>query len=563
MMHSVARLKRSADAALRRAYGQVVTHWRDYSATGRAIAEKRAATDRLLDEVARNTPYCFDGTVLVDGMWDNPNYWLRFSLLRGALGLAHANEVGVLGEFRRRHCRATFERLGIRAIESFPDLPAPAGIARRSAELVQRTKSADDILGWDLPEGVHPAIVYDGILKRQRLASVDIHDPQFADHVGAALTAIDRGRQLLDRHRVDLVVITHPLNFTYGALAWQALARGIPVVLPFGAFGTLRFTRFSQPTDLFSYHDRPDGADIDGLSSQKAEALAELGRRYLAHRLDGLTGDLPSQYAFQRYRGYVDRELLCRHFGWNPQKPIVAFYAANWYDWPHQLGMTQFSDFLDWTSTTHEVARNNDRVNWLFKPHPAEEWFGGISLAEVFSRFGNVPHIGLADKAWNNTRIQQSIDALITYHGTAGIEFAASGKPVLVPDRGNYDGCGFVKVARSREHYLDLLSSEWWNDIELGDARRRAEIFAGWWFCMPEWQGSFVLGDDARQNALYDLIPDLVNKNRMTVDRELREIREWWDSGERYYHTRKMANAERYRLSNISGGNPAPTETGR
>src|SRR4051812_9090175 len=98
---------------LRRAYGRALTLWRDHSPRGRAIAGRRAATDAVLDALARSTPYRFDGTVLVDAMWDNPNYWLRFSLLRAALGLAHGREIGLLGQFRRSHCAATLRSLGI------------------------------------------------------------------------------------------------------------------------------------------------------------------------------------------------------------------------------------------------------------------------------------------------------------------------------------------------------------------------------------------------------------------------------------------------------------------
>lgn len=538
---------------MRQVYGAAVTNWRDCSSQGRAISAKRRATELKLDGIARGSSQSFKGTVLLDGMWDNPNYWFRYSLLRTALGLAHGREVGVTGEFKRRHVRATFRHFGITEMESFRDIPVSSSIAQRAEQLIRGTKSAKDILAWELPEGVHPAIVYDGILKRQRLASVDIADPYFGEHVRAALASIERGRVLLDRYPFDLVVITHPLNFTYGALAWQALSRGIPVVLPFGAFGTLRFTRFRKPSDLFDYHDRPDGAEMAKLSPQKAEALREIGRDYLSMRMGGKTDDLASQYSFQRKRNDKDRAAICSTFGWDPAKPIVGFYSSNWYDWPHQLGMSHFTDFLDWTSATYDAALANDRVNWLFKSHPAEEWFGGIALKDVFQRFGHAPHIALADTQWSGVGIQRSLDALLTYHGSGGIEFAASGKPVLVPDRGNYDTCGFVKVATSRQNYLDMMSGEWWSDIDLDRSRRNAEIFAGWWFCMPEWQGDFVLGDDASQDRLYDQISDLLDNNGQTLVRELSELADWWESGDPYYHTRKMRMADGYRLSNVKG----------
>jgi len=237
--------------------------------------------------------------------------------------------------------------------------------------------------------------------------------------------------------------------------------------------------------------------------------------------------------------------------GWDPEKPIVAFYASNWFDWPHQLGMTNFRDFLDWTEATFQAAKNNTAANWLFKPHPAEDWFGGIALTDIMGRIGQAPNVAIADKDWNNGLVMSTVDALITYHGTAGVEFAALGKPVLVPDRGKYEDCGFVRVAASRAEYLHLLASDWWSAIDRQDIKRRAEIFAGWWFCAPEWQGQFILGDDGRQGSLYDTIIPLVQNNRDAVSRELDELRRWWASGRAYYHTTKMMSADHFQLSNV------------
>src|SRR5690606_11516965 len=103
-----------------------------------------------------------------------------------------------------------------------------------------------------------------------------------------------------------------------------------------------------------------------------------------------------------------------------------------------------------------------------------------------------------------------------------------------------------------RADFLDLLGVDWWARMDLQETKRRAEIFAGWWFCAPDWQSGFVLPDDSRQNELYDLIPGLLHDNRKTVQRELEELRVWWGSGHPYYHTSKMRRAERYRMTNIA-----------
>ena len=544
-------LRSSAETLTKSGYDWALRRWRTHSPAGRAVARRRAACDRMLNDLARSAGRRFEGTVLVDAMWDNPNYWLRYALLRAGLGLSRAREIGLLGEYKRNECRDTLEAFGIREVESYRDIPVSDTVSQQADRLLAETRSAEDILHWTLPNGVHPALVYDGILKRQRLASVDVGRSDFREHVIEALSAINRADKLLDRHAFDLLVISHPLNFSYGLLAWAALSRGITVVVPFGLFGVLRFMRMREPHDLFRFYDKPSLDEIAALPQGRSEHLARAGRDYLRGRMSGRADDLAAIFAYTRNNRRIDRAELCARYGWDPQKPIVGFYGSNWYDWPHQLGMTQFRDFLDWTEATFETARANDRVNWLFKPHPAEDWFGGIGLSDILARLGTAPQIAIADKSWGNDAVMNSIDALITYHGTAGIEFAALGKPVLVPDRGRYEDFGFVTLAPSRQAYIEMLGRDWWRDIDLEQRRRAAEIFAGLCFCAPDWQGDFILADDSRQDELYKSIPPLVADNPGPVTREIDALGQWWKSGLPYYHTSKMLMAEDFRVTNI------------
>lgn len=517
-----------------------------------AVRAARATTDRRLAELCGSPEDPFAGEVLIDAQWDNPNYWFRVALLRAALGLPNRREVGVIGPFKRAECRRTLDALGIADQIVHDEIPIdPVEIRRDAAALLAATKSADDVLAWEVPGRVPASLIYDGILKRQRLASLDVTRRDFPSLTIEALTGIARARALLDAHDFKLVVISHPLNFTYGTIADQALRRGIPVILPFGLFGVTRMVHMRRPEDLTAFYDRPSRAEMDALPADRAQALREVGRRYMAGRMGGKADDLASVYAYQKNAAAIDRDGLCRRFGWDPAKPIVGFYASNWYDWPHQLGMTQFRDFLDWTEATFRVAAETTAVNWLFKPHPCEDWFGGVALSDILARLPGAAHIGIAEKSWNNAAVMGCLDALVTYHGTAGVEFACLGKPVLVPDRGKYEDCGFVRVAADRADYLDLLRRNWWNETDREDARRRAEIFTGWWFCAPSWQGGFILADDSRQDELYRIIPRLLDEHPDAVRREIAGLREWVASGHLYSHTFKMMRADAFQLTNV------------
>ena len=52
---------------------------------------------------------------------------------------------------------------------------------------------------------------------------------------------------------------------------------------------------------------------------------------------------------------------------------------------PTYFGMTRFLDVLDWLRATLEAASQNKDVIWLLKPHPLEDWYGGINLKNSIS----------------------------------------------------------------------------------------------------------------------------------------------------------------------------------
>ena len=507
---------------------------------------RRRGESILADFMAAAEPR-FTGAVLVDGMWDNPNYWIRYALFRAAVGSAGGREIGVLGTYRAAEGRRTLERFGISRAMQVRDLRGDMASHRRGARrLLAQTTTPADVLRWHLPHGVPADFVYDGILKRRRSASVDPDDRRLVGYVVEALASIAAAEALLDSDRFELVLLSHAVNFQFAALAWIAVSRGIPVVLLCGNYGVPRFAKLVEPSDLYDTTDRPKAADLDALPEARQGALAAIGSAYLEKRLGGRTDDMGARYAFQKASARVTRAALVERFGWDPDRPVVGVYASNWFDFPHPCGMTHFRDFLDWTQATLSVAQRQRRVNWLFKAHPCDQWYGGVTLSDLRPPLDASGHVQLVPIDWNGSAVLHAMDAVITYHGTVGIEAAAAGKPVLVADRGWYHDAGFVTWPQSREEYLDALAADWWKAVDLPATRRRAQVFAGWYFGRPAWQRGFVLPDDPVQAPIYAQVPSLFGENREALRRELDTIRAWFASDRRHYHTFKMSLADEF-----------------
>jgi hypothetical protein len=524
----------------------ILRAWARARDSGRLRRVRRRA-ERVLGEFSRGTDERFAGTVLVDGMWDNPNYWIRYALLRRALGLADAREIGITGRWRADETTRTLRAFGIGSVVNLDaEARAIGDVGAEAAAYVGRLRSADDLLASPLPEGIPADFLYDAVLKKQRAPTVQIDDPRLTEHVEYFLGSARAASELLRRTQPSLVVLSHVINSSHAPLASIALRRGIPVVLAFGNYGVCRFVRFRTVRELFDWTDRPHAEDFRSLSPERGTLLQEAGARYLARRLRGQTDDLGAAYAYHRRQGVIDRDGILRAFGWRANAPIVTVYASNWFDFPRACGMENFRDFLDWLQTTVDVAKRTPSVNWLFKAHPCDEWYGGVTLSDLMPSLDAFPHIQQVPKDWNGAALMESVDALVTFHGTAGIEFAANGKPVLLADQGWYHDMGFATWPRSRDEYLALLGSQWWDTIDRSKAARRAMIFAGWYFGVPSWQADFVLQDDSVQWPIFESVPDLFERSGSSIEREVGSIREWFHSGHRFYHTWKMSRTDEF-----------------
>ena len=150
------------------------------------------------------------------------------------------------------------------------------------------------------------------------------------------------------------------------------------------------------------------------------------------------------------------------------------------------FGMQRFLDVYEWITMTIKFAAKNKNVIWLIKPHPLEKWYGGITLENSLSK--NLPkNIVILPNNYDGKAIMKISDALVTFHGTSGIEYAAAGKPV-VADVGWYHDCDFVVFPKSREHFLNLLNTKWYEKVDKKEMKYNAELFLGLRFAVPFWQ---------------------------------------------------------------------------
>ena len=484
--------------------------------------------------------------ILLDGTWDNPNYWLRVQLLLSALGIQKGQVQGLLGSYNVQQQTATMRRMGILGFHYLSDSNGEK-ISAKAEALWENLGNASEILEWELPHELPPALLYDHILKRQRLETVCIHDTNGALYVSEFLEAAKTADKMFASSPISLFIASHAVGAT-SVWVWVALKYGVKVIVPFGYAGLCRYWSLHKPTDIFEFGDRMARNDMELLPATQQIALEQCGEQEVARRIEGITNNIGASYAFRKNSLEVNKQEICEQFGWEISTPIVAFYSSNWFDYPHSFGMNRFLDHWDLIQAVVEAAKLQKKVNWLIKGHPCDAWYGSVDFRKRMAD-AETAHIKITQQLWGGAGLLKAIDAFVTCHGTVGVEAAALGKPVLVAERGWYDQAGFVRTSDSREDFLELLVSQWWTEIPLAKTTRKARQFAGLYWGRPDWQAGFLLEDDSRQWEIYQDGKQLIRGNMDVIERELECIRAWFQSGHSHYHVFKMLKTEDYAVN--------------
>lgn len=526
------------------------------------LSNLRANAFFTLNEFSRSTnATCPVKNVLVDGMWYNPNYWARYAIFRKAMNLSQAKETGIIGPYAREESIQSLNAFGITNHLDLHQSVAHSRYLAQAKKMIKEIKKPSDILCCHLPHNFPGDALYDGILKRQRRATVKLDDPQLAQYFAECLAYLACSYEFIKDSNYDLLIVSHALDYTYLALVWIALKHEIPVIVLYGDYGTSRFIRFDKPQDIYAYPNRPTQEEMALMSEDGKKSLASAGAAYLQGRMTGNTDDVGAIYAYQLRTSSIDHDSMCAHFGWDPQKPIIGVYASNWFDFPHATKMSYFTDFLDWINLTLEHAIQKTDVNWLFKSHPCDDWYATIrgSRVEDLVREVKQPHIRAADKSWNGFNLIQSLDGIVTCHGTIGLEATHFKTPVLISHPGWYGHAGFTKVSHSREEYSNNLTKNWWVEMDTERNSKAADQFTGWYFAVPDWNKSYIFQDDSNQDKILDGICMFFDHHAQSIEHEITEIQAWFEARTKYYHIFKMSRHEIFSLpvppSKVTGGN--------
>jgi hypothetical protein len=309
---------------------------------------------------------------------------------------------------------------------------------------------------------------------------------------------------------VTHVLLSHAWNSEFAVMAWLALGRGIPTFLVTAFSDAIRIRRFRSRDDLTTPVEFMARAAFDALAPSVRHEIIRFGAAQLVQRQANQTADINIRHAYVPETRTTDRAKARAMLGVTDDRPIGVIYGHSWFDFPHLYGMKNFTDFVDWFEATLARISEIDNVTWFLKPHPMEGWYGGQKMTDNIAALP--PHVRVIESHVDTLTVMSAADAIVTVHGTAALEAAAHGVPVIAADHSYYADWGFANVARDRAEYLALLGRVGKFDALTPAQRDLARACFALAYAEPDpGMGALRVPCDSLGSELYDLVRQMVS----------------------------------------------------
>ncbi|MEO5904510.1 MAG: hypothetical protein ABIQ55_10890 [Gemmatimonadaceae bacterium] len=279
------------------------------------------------------------------------------------------------------------------------------------------------------------------------------------EYAYSAMVTAEAGSKVLDRFKPDRVFMSHGTYVDWGPALHTAMGRGIPVTGWKASYLTSRFFfRHVLDASRVDFHKLSDKVWADLSSKPLTEDEDESLRTFLARRYhQGVSFDMKRM---AKYTG--ETEAFRQKYNLDPNKPIWGVLAhINW-DSVSDYSPMAYASFDEWMVDTIETVSQNTDVQWLIKVHPIEAYdnpaAGVQRLIDV--RFPNLPphvHVIPAEEQISPLEFFAVVDGAVTVYGTAGLELALQGKPVILAGEAHYGGKGFTYDGLTIDAYRTLL----------------------------------------------------------------------------------------------------------
>ena len=313
-----------------------------------------------------------------------------------------------------------------------------------------------DTLEWDgLNVGKN---VRSSIVRYLQGAALTGHEAIVREYAYSGLIAAAAAARAFERFSPWRVFMSHGTYIDWGPALHTAFDRGIPVTGWKASYLSWHF--------YLRHVEDPSRIDFKKLSRKcwneikskplTAEEEARLDKFLVDRYQNKVSFDMKQ---LKTYRKDVS-DLKAKYAP--SEKPVWAVLAhINW-DSVSDYAPMAYPSFDDWMIDTIRHAIQITDVQWLIKIHPIEAWDNPASGVQrlIEREFPSLPdHVRVipAEEDISPANLFELIDGGVTVYGTAGLELALMGKPVILGGEAHYGGLGFTHEGLTPITYREFL----------------------------------------------------------------------------------------------------------
>lgn len=346
---------------------------------------------------------------------------------------------------------------------------------------ISRLSSPEDILKITFSSIKVGDLIYDDVIRERETRSKTIEsiNRDVKRCIVRSLFYYLQYKLLFKKRSYSYYISTHSAYSEYGLLCRVALMSGVKVI---------------ETTDIqMSFYDKISNNQLptyhDGIRNSISTSLngdhAKLDRLHVAAseslhlRLDSKINQIDAQKAYCG-RVYTKAEFR-QELGIKQEQKIVFVLAHVFADSPHLSSAMLHADYYQWLASTLDVCARSTDVSWIIKPHPSSFLYGEDGLVETMVANLEASNVFICPADLNTKSLSLCADALVTVHGTAGLEFSCLGIPVVLAGKPFYYGFGFTIEPSSREDYeRQLLEIADIAPLTENQVKKALEVYAIW-----------------------------------------------------------------------------------
>jgi hypothetical protein len=289
-------------------------------------------------------------------------------------------------------------------------------------------------------------------------AALTGHEAIIHEYAYSGIVAACAASRAMEKFRPWRVFMSHGTYIDWGPALHTAFDRAIPVTGWKASYLSWHFylRHVEDPTRIdFKKLSRQCWAEIKSRDLTPAEN-ARLDKFLVDRYHNKISFDMKQ---LKTYRKDVS-DLKAKYAPTG--KPIWAVLAhINW-DSVSDYAPMAYPSFDDWMIDTIKHAIEVPDVQWLIKIHPIEAWDNPASGVQrlIEREFPSLPdHVRVipAEEDISPANMFELIDGGVTVYGTAGLELALMGKPVILGGEAHYGGLGFTHEGVTPIRYREFL----------------------------------------------------------------------------------------------------------